>query len=1082
MLKITSLDVLQTKMIKLKNNFPFKLCNNDELRGVLSVVSRNRKIVTTNESLAQTLPFFVCSDYEMLSQCLTNKDKFLELFENNSFTSQCFNLKEGLSMGNYSCRYYNEDSFNSMVPKHMLNSLKVSHLNIRSLNKHCHELKAYLACLNCDFDLMLLTEIGNVNSRLIEEVFVDYSLHYNSSKAQKGGAGILVRKEIFDEIELNENKVDLNCGCSNCMVESIFLDLKSNNNVLTVGSIYRHPSGNVTHFNESLDKCLKNLSSKNTLHIGGDINIDLLKTNSHTTQNYLDIMLSHNLIPNIAIPTRFTDRSATLIDHMFTRLPKSKVNNKITSGNLVTDISDHLFNFTIIDMEVKRTKDRPLIRRYTKENVELFKQNIESELSNITEITATHNNLNVNESYRILYEKLHSLLDLYFPRVRQSRKKAKDKEWITEGIKRSIKHRNSLYQIQIKNGTSENINKWKKYRNILNNVIKEAQRKYYQNLINQHNNSCIGLWKTLGSIICKRNRATSITNLKVNNKHLKDPAQIANAMNDFFINIGSELASKFQNNNENEFLKFMGEKSDQSMYMHKTNPDEVRKIIEKLKDKKSCGYDELSARFLKLCSPYISEPLANILNASIVNGIYPDPLKIASVTPVYKKGVKNDPSNYRPISVLSTVNKVFEKILHKRLYKYLSKFEILYDYQFGFREGHSTTQALVEITDRIKFAIDKNELTCGIFIDLTKAFDTVNHHILLQKMYNYGIRGNVYSLFKSYLSNRQQFVKVNNEKSDMKYVTCGVPQGSVLGPLLFIIYINDIANSCKEGQFRIFADDTGIFCHSYNIESLIAKAEVIIKNVSKWFAANKLTLNVSKTSYVIFKSKKMTNINIPNTISYKEIKINRESQVKYLGLILDEHMSWDSHTNEICNKLKSFFPLFYNIRHYLDKEHINAIFYTMIYSRIKYGSIVTGLTSNDNINKIQVMQNRLLKVLSHKHYRYSTNKLHNELSILKFEDVVKQEILSFVHSYVHDKLPGVFKNYFIHRHDLLEMITEPRKRRFVLPLVKKDIGISTVKTMGSKLFNDKAQAINLNVGIKAYRKCIKKIYLPYHDI
>ena len=192
-------------------------------------------------------------------------------------------------------------------------------------------------------------------------------------------------------------------------------------------------------------------------------------------------------------------------------------------------------------------------------------------------------------------------------------------------------------------------------------------------------------------------------------------------------------------------------------------------------------------------------------------------------------------------------------------------------------------------------------------------------------------------------------------------------------------------------------------------------------------------------------------------------------------------MDWNSHTNDICTKLKSFFPLFYNIRHYLDLDHIRTIYYTMIYSRLKYGSIITGQTSRANLDKIQVLQNQLLKVLSCKHYRHPTNKLHNELSILKFEDMVKQETLSLMYNYVHNKLPKVFKNYFQHRNQLTEMITEHRKRRFIIPINNNNIGACTIKTIGSKLFNDKAPLLKLNKSIHTFRKDVKKMFLKYPE-
>ena len=206
---------------------------------------------------------------------------------------------------------------------------------------------------------------------------------------------------------------------------------------------------------------------------------------------------------------------------------------------------------------------------------------------------------------------------------------------------------------------------------MLNKIIRDTQREYYKSLIKQYSNNCIGLWKTLGGIISKKNKQTKINKLKLDNKITNDPVQIANAVNDFFTNIGPNLANKFENSRLTNFKKFMGKSCKQSMYMHKTNSTEIEKLISNLDCKKSPGFDELSAKFLKLCAPHISETLANIFNISISSGVYPDLLKTARVTPIYKNGEKSDPSNYRPISVLSLMNKVFEKILHKRLYKYL---------------------------------------------------------------------------------------------------------------------------------------------------------------------------------------------------------------------------------------------------------------------------------------------------------------------------------------------------------------------------------------------------------------------------
>ena len=502
--------------------------------------------------------------------------------------------------------------------------------------------------------------------------------------------------------------------------------------------------------------------------------------------------------------------------------------------------------------------------------------------------------------------------------------------------------------------------------------------------------------------------------------------------------------------------------------------------INDLNVKKSSGHDDLSAKFIKIIAPVLSVPLCKVINQALVTGIYPDLLKIAKVIPIHKKGERDDVNNYRPISVLSTFNKLFEKLIHKRLYNFLTKYNAFYKFQFGFREKHSTNLALIEIVDQIRTAIENKKVVCGIFADLSKAFDTVDHRILLKKLNHYGIRGIANNLIKSYLSNRKQYVQIGDTKSSLLNINCGVPQGSVLGPLLFLIYVNDIANCNPHGLIRLFADDTNVFIESNQIESLYIDAKQVLKYLDKWFRSNKLTLNIEKTNFIIFTTPdRRKKLNIPNTLEVNNIKINRTDQAKYLGLLIDEELNWKYHIDMLCKKIKRFFPSFYTLRNFINIDHAKSVYYATLHSRIKYGIALYGAADKTVIEPLQILQNKLLRVLTKKGPRYSTNLIHNEMELLKISDIYETEVLSFVYNCVHKNVPDALGNYFTIMSDIHNFNTRNKNHMLRDPCLKSKIGRLSVKQRGVQLWNKLEKAIKSADNPKAFRKKIKDTVLSY---
>ena len=472
---------------------------------------------------------------------------------------------------------------------------------------------------------------------------------------------------------------------------------------------------------------------------------------------------------------------------------------------------------------------------------------------------------------------------------------------------------------------------------------------------------------------------------------------------------------------------------------------------------KAAGYDNIPMSIIKESIQIISGPLVHIMNLSIAHGVVPDQMKIARVVPLFKADDQSLFTNYRPVSVLPSFSKFLERIIYNRLYDYLTNLHILCDNQFGFRKNHSTTLALIDLHEKISSAIDHGELAVGVFLDLSKAFDTVNHSILFDKLEHYGIRGLALKWIKSYFSNRLQFVEYNGYVSYRANIMCGVPQGSILGPLFFLLYINDIINTSTILQLILFADDTNVFVSHKDKDYLTNILNAELNKLSIWFRANRLSLNLKKTKFIVFKpSQKRTNQTIQLLINNQ--KIDQVKETVFLGVIMDENLNWKSEISHVANKVSKCTGIIRKSSFYLSTKTLRTLYFSLVYPYLFYCNLAWASTYRTNLIRLEILQKRVIRTIAKTTFDAHTDPIFQNLGILKFHDIYLIQLGLFMYSYQNHTLPLKFHCKFTLQSQIHSYNTR-NSCKFRLPFCRTRTKQFSVFYQGPKFYN----TLNTNI-------------------
>jgi exonuclease III len=972
------------------------------------------------------------------------------------------------------CEYFIEDSFNAKSEEMQVgpHTFSLCHLNIRSIPKNLNDLDSYLKMLSTKFTIIGLTETWLTESNAQCYSIEEYKHYFDLRKNRRGGGISLFVKNHITVIERSDLYVQ------NALCQSLFIELEKDNlniseNVI-IGLIYRPPNTDVREFNEYLSDILEKITREmKPIYLMGDFNINLLDIDNHIpSSEFIELLYSNGLYPMITKPTRIQNNSATLIDNIF----HNNINASNFNGILYTDISDHLPIFSI-DLNTKKHVDssqpqqNSQFRNISENNIKKFIYKLSNfDWSSVTRDCHGHS------AFKSFYNNFQQMYNECFPFKVIKHKYLNRKPWLSLAMQNSIKLKNKLYLKFKKTPSQKNLDTYKTYKRTLNNLMKKAERQHYHNLMEINKFNTKKIWTILKDIINKKKSRSIPNKFKIADTITSDKNRIANGFNDFFVNIGNSLSKNISLSNSDP-LQFITSNNQSSIYITGAHENEVKKIILSLKEA-SAGWDGIHAKIIKRTFHLFSEPLTHVLNLSLSQGFFPSELKVAKVIPLFKSGDTLSLNNYRPVSILPVFSKILERLMYSRILKFINKHNILYKYQFGFRENYSANMAIITLIDKITSAIDNGDYVFGVFLDLRKAFDTVNHQLLLKKLQKYGIRGIALSWFTDYLHERYQYVNFDNHNSLKKQITCGVPQGSILGPLLFLLYINDISNVSKLLFPVIFADDTNIFIKGKDLKDTATILNSELLKITTWLKANKLSINIDKTCYILFTSRRRT---IPD---YSTIKINGQlikcvDHTKFVGVTIDSKLSWEYHIRQCKSKVSKGLGILTKARKVLNSDSLLTLYNCLIYPHFMYCIEVWGTAANIYIDSLFKTQKKAIRIIKSAAFRAETSPLFKELKLLPLAEIYKYCLLLFMFKYVKGSHPNIFNDVFL-RNTNVSVQSTRQSLNLRIPTCRTELLQKTLRYKGVIEWNYISRKLDHYCSIHSFKKRLK-IYLLNDD-